>query len=151
MLSGDPVLAGVERLLALVDRLCAHGPLVLVAEDLQWADESSLLVWEKLAQVTGQVPLLVAGSFRPVPERDGLRRMALAMAARGETVMELPALPPADVSMLASGLAGGRRLGDRLTGVVDGAGGNPLYVRELVDALAREDRIAVTGGACREW
>jgi DNA-binding CsgD family transcriptional regulator len=146
MLSGDPVLAGAERLLTLVDRLCAAGPLVLVAEDLQWADESSLLVWEKLARAAAQLPLLIAGSFRPVPERDALRRMTLSMAARGGTVLELPALPPADVSMLASGLAGGRRLGGRLAGVVGRAGGNPLYVGELVDALARAGRIAVTGG-----
>jgi hypothetical protein len=41
VLSGDPVLAAVERLLALVDRLRAASPVVLVAEDLQWADEAS--------------------------------------------------------------------------------------------------------------
>ncbi len=146
MLSGDPVLAGVERLLALADRLCAAGPLVLVAEDLQWADEASLVVWERLSRVVGQLPLLVAGSLRPVPERDELRRMKWSMAARGGAVMELSTLPSVDVSMLASGLAGGSRLGDRLTGVVGRAGGNPLYVRELVDALGRDGRIEVTGG-----
>src|SRR5262249_44651105 len=39
VMSGDPVLAGVERLLAVVDRLCAVSPVAIVAEDLQWADE----------------------------------------------------------------------------------------------------------------
>jgi len=40
-LSGDPMLAGVERMLALADRLCAASPLVVVAEDLQWASLGS--------------------------------------------------------------------------------------------------------------
>lgn len=39
--SGDPVLAETERLLAEVERLCAESPVVLVTEDLQWADEAT--------------------------------------------------------------------------------------------------------------
>src|SRR5262249_53123676 len=38
----DPAAAAIERLLALVDRLCAASPLVMVLDDLQWADDSSL-------------------------------------------------------------------------------------------------------------
>ncbi len=50
VLAGDPVLAGAERLLAVVDRLCAVSPVVVVAEDLQWADEASLTVWRRLGR-----------------------------------------------------------------------------------------------------
>jgi hypothetical protein len=64
VMSGDPVLAGVERLLAVVDRLCAGSPVVLVAEDLHWADEASVLVWYRLCRAAGQMPLLLAGSWR---------------------------------------------------------------------------------------
>src|ERR1035441_5052384 len=53
VLAGDPVLAGAERSLAVVDRLCAVSPMVVVVEDLQWADEASLMVWRK-AQVEEQ-------------------------------------------------------------------------------------------------
>ena len=35
---GDGVAAAVERMLAGMDRLCADSPVVLVAEDLQWAE-----------------------------------------------------------------------------------------------------------------
>ena len=65
MMGGDAVLAGAERLLAAVDRLCAVSPVVLVAEDLQWADEASLLVWHRLSRAVSQLPLLLAGSCRP--------------------------------------------------------------------------------------
>jgi hypothetical protein len=62
---GDAVKAGMERILAAVDRLCAESPVVLVVEDLQWADEASLLVWHRLSRSVSQLPLLLAGSCRP--------------------------------------------------------------------------------------
>jgi DNA-binding CsgD family transcriptional regulator len=142
---GDPVLAGAERLLGLVDRLCARSPVVVVAEDLQWADEASLLVWERLGRVVGQVPLLVVGSLRPVPGRADLRRVVRGAAARGAVVVELGPLPAGEVAELAGRLLGARA-GRRLVGMLARAGGNPLYVRELVDALVREGRVQVAGG-----
>lgn len=49
-LGGDPVRAAEERLLAAADRLCAAGPVVLVAENMQWADDASLRVWDRLSR-----------------------------------------------------------------------------------------------------
>ena len=43
--SGDPVHAATEMVVALVERWCAGSPMVLVVDDLQWADEASLLAW----------------------------------------------------------------------------------------------------------
>src|SRR5690348_11570947 len=40
---------GVEVLLTLADELCAAAPTVLVLDDLQWADDASLMVWHQLA------------------------------------------------------------------------------------------------------
>jgi len=143
--TGDPVAAGVERLLAQVDRLCAVSPVVLVAEDLQWADEASLLVWQRLASAVRQLPLLLAGSWRPGPGRDELGRLRRGLGARGGTVLSLGPLAPREFSQLAGRLAGGRP-GRRLAGVVRRAGGNPLYARELVDALVREGQVRVAAG-----
>jgi DNA-binding CsgD family transcriptional regulator len=143
---GDPVAAGVERLLAQVDRLCAVSPVVLVVEDLQWADEASVLVWQRLAAAVRQVPLLLAGSLRPGTGHDELGRLRRGLVARGGTVLSLGPLAPPELSELAGRLAGGR-LGRRLAEVVGRAGGNPLYARELVDALVRDGRVRVAAGA----
>ena len=73
---------------------CApNRPLVLVTEDLQWADEASLLVWQRLARAVGQLPLLLAGTYRPEPEREQVTRLRGEVLARGGTVLSLQPLP----------------------------------------------------------
>jgi predicted ATPase len=142
VMGGDAVAAGVEQLLAAVDRLCAESPVVLVAEDLQWADEATLLVWHRLCRATAQLPLLVAGSCRPGGQ--GVAALRRAAAERG-AVMDLGPLGEAEVVELAGCLAGGRP-GPRLARVARRAEGNALFARELVDGLVRGGRVRVSGG-----
>jgi DNA-binding CsgD family transcriptional regulator len=145
VLSGDPVLAGVERMLALADRLCAAGPLVVVAEDLQWADEASVLVWHQLSRATRQAPLLVVGSLRPAPVREDLARVRRAVTARGGHLVTLGPLAPPEVSDLVGTVVGGQP-GHQLAKLAERTGGNPLYARELADALVRGEQVQVTAG-----
>jgi hypothetical protein len=149
MPAGDPVVAAAERVLALLDRLCAVSPVVLVVDDLQWADEVSMSVWHRLAGATGQVPLLVVGVSRPAPRPAGVVVARRGVVARGGVVVSVEPLGDAEVTVLVAGLVGGRP-GPGLLGQAGRAGGNPLYVRELVDALVREDRVRVSDGG-RRW
>jgi DNA-binding CsgD family transcriptional regulator len=142
---GDPVLAAVEETLAAVDRLCASSPVVLVAEDLQWADESSVLAWYRLSRAVGQLPLLVVGSFRSASDRTDMARLRRGLTAGQGTVINLEPLGRPQVDDLAAGLLG-RPPGRRLTELLRSAGGNPLYARELVDGLVRDGRIQDEGG-----
>lgn len=142
--AGDPVLAAAERLLAMVDRLCAQSPVLLVAEDLQWADEASLLVWHELARAVRQLPLLVVGSCRPVPLRADLAQVRRSALGESGTLLALGPMAPSEVAALASGIAGGQP-GPKLASLLGQAGGNPLYVRELVDALARGGYLKADG------
>jgi DNA-binding CsgD family transcriptional regulator/tetratricopeptide (TPR) repeat protein len=145
MPAGDAVVAAAERVIGLVDRLCAVSPVVLVVDDLQWADEASVSVWHRLAGGTGQVPLLVVGVSRPVPRSPGLVVARRGVAERDGVVMSLQPLPLEEVTALVAGLVAARP-GPGLLAQAGRAGGNPLYVRELVDALVREDRVRVSEG-----
>jgi len=60
-----------EQLLALVTEQCAVRPVVLVIDDLQWADPASVMLWGRLARSVRQVPLLLIGMMRP-PLREDL-------------------------------------------------------------------------------
>jgi hypothetical protein len=70
---GDTSAGGIEVLEALVDELCTAAPTVMVIDDLQWADESSLIVWHQLAASISQLQLLLIATCRPTPVRAEVR------------------------------------------------------------------------------
>jgi DNA-binding CsgD family transcriptional regulator len=145
----DSVVAASERLTAWVEDLSASLPVVLVFDDLHWADDASLRVWHRLARSARQMPLLVLGAMRPGYGRDELtavrRRVGELQAAGRGVLVELGALPAAAVVELVADLVGGRP-GKRLVEVAAAAGGNPLYATELVGSLQRSNALTVRGG-----
>jgi DNA-binding CsgD family transcriptional regulator len=141
----DPVHAAVEELVGVAETLCTDGPLVLVLEDLHWADEASVLWWRRLCRLTGQLPLALLGTRRLVPRApgaDGLRRQ---VEADSGVVLPLGALAPGAVQMAAAALIGGVP-GPRLLGWLGHAGGNPFYLRELIDEASRQGRLQTVRG-----
>ena len=143
----DVSAALAEQLLALVAEQCATVPTVLVVDDLQWADPASVTLWGRLARSVRQVPLLLVGMMRPVPQRDDL--LALRRAVDDAARLRLTGLTEAAVAELVAALAGGKP-DDKLLRLADGAAGNPLYVTELVAALARSSSLTVTGAGAAE-
>jgi DNA-binding CsgD family transcriptional regulator len=145
---GTDVSAAVaEQLLALVAEESAAQPTILVVDDLQWADEATVVLWGRLARSARQKPLLLIGTMRPVPQREDLLalRRALGDAAR----IQLSSLPEAAVAELVAALAGGVP-DEKLLRLAEGASGNPLYVTELIAALARSSSLEVTESGAAE-
>jgi DNA-binding CsgD family transcriptional regulator len=143
----DVSAALAEQLLALVAEQCAEAPTILVVDDLQWADQASITLWARLARSVRQVPLLLVGMMRPVPQRDDV--LALRRAAGNSTRLELTGLTDAAVAELVAALVGGQP-DDKLLRLAGGAAGNPLYVTELVAALTRGCSVTVTGAGTAE-
>jgi len=141
---GAVPVTGIEVLLTLADELCAAAPTVLVVDDLQWADEASLVVWHQLAASISQLRLLVIGTCRPVPHRPEVQQLRTAVVRRGGQVISLGPLPGTDVTALVTAMVGAPP-GDGLRQLTAQAAGNPLYVRELVDALLRDRAVPVNG------
>jgi DNA-binding CsgD family transcriptional regulator len=139
---GDASVNSVEVLMSLAEELCAAAPTVLVLDDLQWADDASLLVWHQLAASIDQLRLLLIATCRPTPRRPEVQQLRAAVVRRGGAVITLGPLPETDVAALVTAMVGAPP-GDGLRRLTARAAGNPLYVRELVDALVREQAVEI--------
>jgi class 3 adenylate cyclase/tetratricopeptide (TPR) repeat protein len=104
-----------------LDELAARGPLVVLVEDLHWAEPELL----ELLGATGSVrgPLLVLGTARD------------AIELSGETIA-LKVLPSEDASRIVDGLAKETLAEDLHAFVVERSDGNPLFVEEIMRMLA---------------
>ena len=78
-----------------------------------------------------------------MPRRADLVALKRGLTASGANVLALTPLPPPAVARLAARLAGADRIGDGLRRVAEQAGGNPLYLEDLVTALVAERRVTV--------
>ena len=130
-----------EQLLALVTEECALRPAILVIDDLHWADQASVTLWGRLARSARWMPLLLVGMMRPAPQREDLLALRRAVGDAGR--LQLTGLDEAAAADLVAALAVGRP-DSNLLRLAGGAAGNPLYITELVAALARSGRLTVT-------
>lgn len=142
----DAGLPASERRWELVDRLGAEladaAPVVVVAEDLHWADEGSVWVLERLPRrLLGQQVLLVGTTRRDEPGAIPLT----AVRQQADVLVELEGLDVAAVDRLIDVLAvGDARYEDTRVDapeLVARTGGNPLFLRELLAMGTRGDRL----------
>ena len=139
---GDASVTSIEVLVGLADRLSTTAPTVIVLDDMQWADDLSLTVWHQLAASIGQLRLLLIGTCRPTPHRPQVQELRAAVVRHGGVVITLGPLPETDVTALVTAILGALP-GDSLRQLTDQAAGNPLYVRELIDAMVREQALEI--------
>jgi class 3 adenylate cyclase/tetratricopeptide (TPR) repeat protein len=132
---------------AVVARLAAAGPTVLVLEDLHWADPTSLRLTEELAEVAGHAPLLLVATHRPEPD-PGVSALENGLETSGRyrfRRMRLSPLTPREERELAK-LVVGRASGEEVVGAVcTSAEGNPLFLEERFSSLVETGALVRTG------
>jgi DNA-binding CsgD family transcriptional regulator/tetratricopeptide (TPR) repeat protein len=133
----------VEQVVALVDHLSAGGPVVLSLDDLQWADQSSLVVVHHLSRQLDRLPLLLLLAARPVPRPARLASLMGQLPIDATTTLQLGPLDAATCADLLEALLG-LEPGPSLLRHVESAGGNPLYVEVLANALISDGTLQVT-------
>ena len=122
--------------------------LVVVLDDLHWADRASLLL---LGFVAGELPdtrLLLVGTYRDV-EVDRHHPLSGTLAELFRTpatsYVALSGLERADVGRFIAGVTGADPAADLVAAVHDQTEGNPYFVGEVVRLLAAEHRLEAAG------
>ncbi|HEV2874578.1 MAG TPA: AAA family ATPase, partial [Thermoleophilaceae bacterium] len=138
---------------ALLSAASARQPVVLVLDDLHWADVPTVLLLHHLLAVPGRPRFLVIATCRPVEMSDGPELSAsLAQLRRDERVaeIELGGLGEREVLDLVQELAGAElEEGERVyaRALHRETDGNPLFVSEVIRGLGGRDEIAAAAAA----
>jgi len=116
-----------------LESLGRDSPVVVVVEDLHWADQPTLSLLRFLAATIDEAPVLLLGTERTGghrnPDLTEIQRLPRALA------LALDPLPTIDAEALASARAQQRPgLSVDAASIAERSGGNPLYVEELVAA-----------------
>lgn len=122
-----------ERTLTLLcewfDALASEGPLLLVIEDLHWADPTTLELLRRYVAEERRHPVLVLVTTRLQPD---------TVPGEPTAIIPLEALDDAECDELIDKLTGGRLDQATRAVVADRGDGVPLYLRELATMLDAE-------------
>jgi DNA-binding CsgD family transcriptional regulator len=120
----------------LLEGLAASRPVLLVIDDLHWADAASVELVAHLIRHPPRARVLVAVSFRPAQMPDRLRA-----EIGGVDRIEVAALGDEDALELVRAIAG-----DGADEILRHSGGNPFYLEELAREWAATGGLEVSGG-----
>lgn len=120
---------------------CAEQPLLLVVEDVQWADVDSLELIDALLRELKHQPFMVLALGRP----EVLSAHPNLWDGRRLQTLELGPLSKKAAEGLVRHVLGASASGSTLSSILQRAGGNPRYLRQLL--LAASGSPAVTPDA----
>jgi predicted ATPase len=134
-----------QALLEMLEARSGDAPTLLVVEDLQWADSGTLTVLREASRHLRELSVLLLVSLRPVPRSPGLGALIGTLQDERADELELGPLSGEEVLELTGSVVGVEP-GPNLVLKVDAAGGNPLFVIELLAALQAEGLLEAAEG-----
>jgi class 3 adenylate cyclase/tetratricopeptide (TPR) repeat protein len=130
-------------------RAAAIQPMLIVLEDLHWADESTTQLLESVARRVGRAPLLVIGTYRDVdlhpghPFMRGIEHLSRLQTVSRITLKRLSAIEVAGMLRALSGQEPPQRLVQLIYSETEGV---PFFVEEVYRHLAEEHRLTDAAG-----
>jgi tetratricopeptide (TPR) repeat protein len=125
-----------------------HVPLVLLLDDLHWADETSLQLLFHLAHRITQIPIVIVATYRDTDlERNAtLVRTLEELHRSGISTIKLHDLSEEEVARMLRGLSLHDPPQNVVKTIYDETQGNPFFVKELYRHLVEEGKIFDASG-----
>jgi len=120
--------------LEFVERGARITPHVMLIDDLHWADESTLLLLQHVADHVAQMPMLIVGTYRDVDldvQRPFAKTLEMLTRQRLAQKVALRRLPETSVSKMLQALSGQSPPAPLVTAVFAETEGNPFFVEEV--------------------
>ena len=125
-----------EEVLAAVDALAATRPVVLVLEDVHWADTGTVELLDHLVRNLDKQPVLVIATYRPdeLEGRPPVRRVAVELQrVPSTTSIELSGLSRDEIGALVAATIGHPQSWALVDAIHRRSEGNPLFAEELIE------------------
>lgn len=138
-----------EALTRLLTQISARQPIMLVAEDIHWADNTSLEYLAYLARRIPRLPILLLLTYRSDEQHPPLRHfLAQLDRERLATEIALTPLAPSEVEEMLDTIFQLRRPVRRefLDAMCDLTEGNPFFIEEVLHALLADNEIFYRDG-----
>lgn len=129
-------------------RLAARQPLVIVLDDLHWADRATLDLLRHLVYFAAHARLLVVGTYRDLeldPRHPLSSVLPVLRREAGATPITLKGLPLDEVAALLGSVGGDGWSGQLAQTIYAETNGNPFFIEELLRHLVDEVKL-VAGG-----
>ncbi len=129
---------------AFVERAASVTPLVVVFEDLQWADEPTLLLLQHHAQTLASTPMLAICTYRDMQlevTRPFARTLETLLRDKLAIRMQLKRLPEGGVKGMLAALSGQSPPPSLVRVIFEQTEGNPFFVEEVFRHLSEEGKL----------
>ncbi len=146
-----------DAVLSLLSVIATERPILLIIDDLQWADKPTLALFSYLARSSSSLPIMLVGLHREEERREGqtdsgsleqiTRQLRIDNIA---DMIELKRFTMQETVQLLVNLHEGEAIDPRFAqAVYDRSLGNPLFSIELVKLLRANNRVELVNGTWR--
>jgi serine/threonine protein kinase/tetratricopeptide (TPR) repeat protein len=127
-----------------VERAASVTPLVVVFEDLHWADEPTLLLLQHHAQTIASTPMLAICTYRDVElevTRPFARTLETLLREKQAVRLPLKRLPQGGVKAMLAAMSGQTPPPSLVRVIFEQTEGNPFFVEEVFRHLSEEGKL----------
>lgn len=141
-----------DTILSTIGDIAVRRPLVIIIEDIHWADEATLLLMERACALAGQVPVLLVSTARldELAERPEGARFLRSLGRIAElNHLRLRGIGSEASAALVESAGGGSVAPTDIYELLQRSQGNPLFIKEVA-GIAGSRGVSVTETAVPE-